>query len=435
MLGEASPPEPELFARFSTLIKLIRVVAFCLRPLNMLRRRSAGLDALPEFLTPIELSNARSTIIKIAQESAFATEIALLQGHKSLTKRSPLNRLNPFVDPKDGILRVGGRLSHSDLCWARKHPPILPHRSAVSRLFVREAHLSSLHGGPTFTSNTLINRVWVLGRNRLVKTEVRNCVKCQRAKPRLTHQLMGELSADRVTPGRAFSSARLDYAGPIQVRTTKGRGYKPYKGYIVLFVCFKTRAIHLDVVSDLTTKSFLAAFRRFIGRRGQCLNLYSDNATTFRGADEELRSMFKAASEFYVTFAASLANNGTSWTFIPPNAPHYGGLWEAGVKSVKHHLRRAIGDKTFTFEELSTVLVEIEACLNSRPLCPLSSDIEDLNVLTPSHFLIGDSSTVIPDAERPDIPEHRLDRFHLLQELRNRFWRRWSSEYLQHLQE
>ncbi|XP_043486365.1 uncharacterized protein LOC122513904 [Polistes fuscatus] len=144
--------------------------------------------------------------------------------------------------------------------------------------------------------------------------------------------------------------------------------------------------------------------------------------------------MFRRASDFYHRVASLLANDGTSWTFIPPNAPHYGGLWEAGVKSVKHHLKRVVGEHTLTFEELSTVLVEIEACLNSRPLGPLSSDPDDLQVLTPSHFLNEGVSALIQDAELSTLPENRLNRFQLLQRVRNNFWKRWSNEYLSHLQ-
>ena len=136
----------------------------------MLRRRHAGLDALPKFLTPVELSNARSTIIKIAQDSCNCNSVIARAQMFDKTKPSQSHKSVRWSE--DGILRVGGRFSHSNLCWARKHLPILPHRSAVSRLFVCEAYLSSLQGGTTFTSNTLINRVWVLGRNRLLKTEV-----------------------------------------------------------------------------------------------------------------------------------------------------------------------------------------------------------------------------------------------------------------------
>jgi hypothetical protein len=119
--------------------------------------------------------------------------------------------------------------------------------------------------------------------------------------------------------------------------------------------------------------------------------------------------------------------------FIPPNTPHYGGLWEAGVKSVKYHLKRAFHVHTLTFEKFSTVLAEIEACLNSRPLCPLTSDPKDLKVLTPAHFLIGESSGIIPDTEGVQMPSDHLNRFQLMQRILNQFWRRWSSEYLQHL--
>nr|XP_046491130.1 uncharacterized protein LOC124223331 [Neodiprion pinetum] len=247
---------------------------------------------------------------------------------------------------------------------------------------------------------------------------------------------MGDLPADRVqSERRPFSIAGLDYAGPVQVRTTQGRGHKSYKGYVAVFVCFSTRAIHLDLVSDLTTASFICAYRRFVGRRGVCQRLYSDNATNFHGADSEIKAMFQRASEFYQRAAALLANDGTDWSFIPPNAPHYGGLWEAGVKSVRHHLKRVMGEHTLTFEELSTVLVEIEACLNSRPLSALSSDLEDLQALTPFHFLGGSTSALLPEEDLSDEPQNRLNRFQLLQRIRNQFWRRWYSEYLLHLQE
>ena len=145
--------------------------------------------------------------------------------------------------------------------------------------------------------------------------------------------------------------------------------------------------------------------------------------------------MFDAASTFYREVASTIANDGTSWTFIPPNTLHCGGLWEVGVKSTKYHLKRVIGEHTLTFEELSSHLVEIEVYLNSRPLCPISSGIEDLQALTPAHFLIGSSLGLIPDEEPPNVPKNRLSQFHLLQRIRNQFWNGWSVEYLHHLQE
>ncbi|XP_023248350.1 uncharacterized protein LOC111644041 [Copidosoma floridanum] len=428
------PSESDLLTRFSSLTRLIRVVAYCRRPMLILRGRKKKMEPFPPFLTASELADSRKSVIKLSQDSSFAGELKLLREGKSLPKRGRLSKLNPFLD-RDGILRVGGRLEHSTLSFESKHPSILAQNSNLSLLFTRYAHQHCLHGGPTLTSSLLMQHVWILGRNKLVKTVVRKCLICQRVKPQSTQQLMGELPADRVTAGRPFLVTGLDYAGPIQVRATKGRGHKSYKGYIVVFVCFSTRAIHLELVSDLTSASFLSAYRRFVGRRGVCRKLYSDNATNFHGADTELASMFQRASEFYNKLAPVLANDGTDWNFIPPSAPHYGGLWEAGVKSVKHHLKRVVGEHMLTFEELSTVLVEIEACLNSRPLGALSADVDDLQALTPSHFLHGCASTLLPDANLTDVPQNRLDRYQLLQRIRNLFWKRWSSEYLLHLQQ
>ena len=428
--------ESEILGRFSTLTGLIRFVALCRRPLIRLRtRRKLTECESHQFLTAAELSAAQATVIGLVQAKAFTVEIGVLTAGRRLPKGNRLSKLNPFLSKEDGLLRVGGRLAHSNLSFDRKYPPILPQHSALSLLFVRHAHHQCLHGGFTLTSSVLMPQVWIVGRNRLVKSTIRACVACQRVKPHSAQQLMGHLPAARVTRSRAFSHSGLDYAGPIQVRMAKGRGRRSYKGYIALFVCFVTRAIHLELVSDLTSASFICAYRRFVGRRGLCQNLYSDNATNFQGADKELQGMFGRASAFYKEVAPILANDGTNWTFIPPSAPHYGGLWEAGVKSVKHHLKRVVGDHTLTFEELSTVLVEIEACLNSRPLGALSSDLDDLRALTPSHFLNEGVSVIIPDGDLPDLPENRLNRFQLLQRIRNNFWKRWSAEYLLHLQE
>ncbi|XP_066585595.1 uncharacterized protein [Prorops nasuta] len=424
-----------LLTRFSSLTRLIRVVSYCLRPLRNRRKHKQAAEPSLSFLTSEEIEYAQKSVLRLAQRIDFSAELEILNRKGSLPKTHPLCKLNPFVDESDGLLRVGGRLTHSSLSHEARHPPILSKKSHLSRLCVAQAHRMCLHGGHNLTLSVLQRRVWIVGSSNLVKKEIRTCTLCQRLKPRLVSQLMGDLPVDRVTPSRPFSVTGLDYAGPFRLRFCKGRGQKSYKGYIALFVCFSTRAIHLELVSDLTTAAFLSAYRRFIGRRGHCRKIYSDNGTTFQGAARELREMFSAASSFYKEVAASFASEGTTWSFIPPYTPHCGGLWEAGVKSTKHHLRRSIGDCLLTYEEFSTLLVEIEACLNSRPLYPMRGEPEDLEILTPAHFLIGEASTFVPDAEPPSVPENRLSRYQLLQRIRNSLWKRWSAEYLHHLQE
>ncbi|XP_066595397.1 uncharacterized protein [Prorops nasuta] len=405
-----------LLNRFSELSRLIRVVAYCLRPLKKLRLHKQGFALPMEFLSAAELADARLVVIRLSQEDHFGLELELLRDNHPLPKLSPLLKLNPFWDGKDRVMRVGGRLIHSSLSREMKHPPILHKQSPLSMLYVRHVHRMALHGGPTLTLSMVYKNVWILGALGLVKRELRICLKCQRIRPKLSSQLIGNLPSCRVTPSRPFSTCGLDYAGPFQVRVSRGRGVRSSKGYVALFICFATKAIHLELVGDLTTASFLVALRRFTGRRGQCTKIYSDNGTTFQGAARELKEMFNSASRFYKEVAVVLENDMTSWSFIPPNTPHCGGLWEAGVKSTKHHLKR------------------IMACLNSRPLCPLTGDSDDLHALTPAHFLIGQESGVLPEADVPAVAENRLSRFQLIHRMRNSFWKRWSEEYLHHLQ-
>lgn len=128
-----------------------------------------------------------------------------------------------------------------------------------------------------------------------------------------------------------------------------------------------------------------------------------------------------------------MAASRVEWRFNPPAAPHFGGLWEAAVKAAKHHLRRVIGDATLTFEEMSTLLSQIEACLNSRPLSALSDDPDDVSALTPGHLLIGAPLTALPEPSLSSVPSGRLSRWELLQQMRDHFWERWTREHLQGL--
>lgn len=122
-----------------------------------------------------------------------------------------------------------------------------------------------------------------------------------------------------------------------------------------------------------------------------------------------------------------------NWNFNPPRTPHFGGIWEAAVKALKHHLRRVIGETLLSYEELSTLICEIEALLNSRPVTPTSSDPKDLNVFTPGHFLIGESLLSIPTYDLSMVPVNRLSVWQHIQKLKGDLWKRWTREYLNEL--
>jgi len=198
---------------------------------------------------------------------------------------------------------------------------------------------------------------------------------------------MGELPPSRVRPSRPFLTTGVDYVGPILRRLGPTRNKTIIKGYIAIFVCLVTKAVHIEVVTSLTTEAFLAVLRRFIARRGKPRTMYSDNGTNFQGASNELHEINNMlhTSSLMARILDFLTSEGCDWKFIPPHAPHFGGLWEAAVKSVKYHLRRTLSSHIATFEELLTLLAEIEACLNFRPLCALSDDPFNPTYLSPGH--------------------------------------------------
>lgn len=246
---------------------------------------------------------------------------------------------------------------------------------------------------------------------------------------------MGSLPKVRITPTLPFCTTGVDYAGWFQIKDRQGRGCKISKAYIAVFVCFATRALHLELVSDLTTEAFLTALKRFVGRRGKPAQIFSDNGTNFRGASHELDRLSKFLRDNSTKLVEIIENKGIAWSFIPPNSPHFGGLWEAGVKTVKQHLKRVAGNAIFTFEQFYTLLVEIEAVVNSRPMTPMSDSPSDLTPLTPSHFLIGRSMESLPERDYSQIAVARLKQYQHIQKMKQHFWTRWSLEYLSELQQ
>ena len=144
---------------------------------------------------------------------------------------------------------------------------------------------------------------------------------------------------------------------------------------------------------------------------------------------------FVTSTDHNQHLANQLASDGIQWHLNPPSAPHFGGLWDAGIKSVKLHLSRVIGSQLLTFEEFSTLLCQIESILNSRPLCPLSSNPNDLHSLTPNHFLLLEPAVWLPDRDYVQEPDHHLTRWQLLQRTQQDFWKRWHQEYINTLQQ
>ena len=163
----------------------------------------------------------------------------------------------------------------------------------------------------------------------------------------------------------------------------------------------------------------------------------SDNATNFAGAKNELHELWRLLQDQRATkkIASYCTDKGIDWSFIPPRSPHFGGIWEAGVKQVKHHLKRIVGDRKLTYEELYTTLTQIEAVLNSRPLAPVSDDPNDYTAITPAHFLIGREMQVVAEPDYTDLKENRLSRWQLVQTMLQHFWKRWTAEYLPELQQ
>ncbi|XP_062143168.1 uncharacterized protein LOC133850923 [Drosophila sulfurigaster albostrigata] len=385
------PPTPDFLNKFSEFGKALRTSAYVLRFIDRSRKLAVPSSIVVQA---DELSRIQERLIVMAQRHTFPQQYQCLQSKQQVPSSSSIRNLK-------GILRACGRLraSHS-LRYDESHPIILSYSSSFARLLVRFTHRISLHGGNQVVMRLIRSRFWIPKLKVLVKSTINSCKVCVIYRKRLQAQMMGDLPKERASYSRPF--------------THTGHEGDP-----------------LGATSDLTTEKFLAAFSRFIARRGCPHQMYSDNGKTFVGADKMISNDFLEATRDCII--AQHAHKSLSWHFNPPGAPHMGGLWEAGVKSFKALFYKATSTSKYTFEELSTLLAKIEACLNSRPISPMSEDPSDLLALTPGHFLIGGPliSVLEPPINQP--ATSILNRWQRLKALHQQFCFRWKDEYLKEL--
>ncbi|XP_065219651.1 uncharacterized protein LOC135845113 [Planococcus citri] len=326
-------------------------------PSNALERKEAMKKL--DRLTNEERDAAYTQIIRVTQYAGFMQEQESLLKGKPVDKKSKLYACTVKLDP-NGIIRATGRTVNASFEYDIKYPIALPVNSRFLDLYILFVHDRFHHANISFVLNFVRAKFWVIG-NLLsrIKFLIHRCVVCVRENGKCQVQLMGDLPAERITVTRPFSYVGIDLTGALSLKCTNHRSVKSYKVYLVFFVCMVTRAVHIEIVADLTTEEFLNSLVRFTSRRGLPCKIFSDNATNFVGALNVLNCS---------KFSKFLHENRIEWKTIAPRSPHQGGIWEAAVKAGKASLYRAIGNQRLTLLELHTVSTKVEAILNARPL-------------------------------------------------------------------
>ncbi|XP_054723428.1 uncharacterized protein LOC129233424 [Uloborus diversus] len=315
-----------IIVKVSSYVKLRHMIAWCLRFIKNVRypkNRNIG------YLTSDEMKAARNILVKIVQKQEFSTEYLHLENKKPLPANSKLLSLKPFIN-EDGVIRVGGRLENAPFSNERRHPILLPKNHHLTTIIIRSYHETYLHAGTILLLSVIRKEFWTINAKSAIKKEIWKCIKCFKLKGKTATQVMADLPRARVMPSRVFSKTGLDFAGPFLVKPRSGRGVRTLKVYICIFVCLAVKAVHIEIVGKLSADCFIAALKRFVARRGKPSE-----------KEEPVHNYF--------------ANEGIKWNFNPPSAPHFGGIWEAAVKSAKSHLKRTIADQKLTLEEFSTL--------------------------------------------------------------------------------
>ena len=303
-----------------------------------------------------------------------------------MARISPLRQLDPFLS-EDGLLRVEGRLGRAPISDEARHQIILPKYHHVVNLIGCHYHQASGHSGLEYVLSLIRERYWIIKARPTLRRILSTCFSCRKRQAPAEEQKMAHLPRDRVTPSKPpFSFVGVDCFGPFQVR----RGRTMAKWYGVLFICLSIRAVHVEIVYSLDTPSFINSLRRFMARKGRPEEIRSDNGGNFVSGNKELTEAITRWNNNQIR--EFLLQQSIKWVFNPPAGSLPGGVWERCIRTVRKIMNAICKDD----EGLLTLMCEVEATTNGRPITKVSDDPNDWEALTPNHLLLIRAGPKLP---------------------------------------
>ncbi|XP_057297390.1 uncharacterized protein LOC130627797 [Hydractinia symbiolongicarpus] len=395
-------------AQYSNYTRLLRITALVLRFVGNLRKKRLKEElVLHTFVTKDEQLHAEKLWIKYAQK-----DIIQLPSYKQLQKDLRFQNI-------DGIIRCKGRLENAPLDFDTKFPIFLPKNNPLTKLVILHYHVQVLHNDLKETLNAIRSKFWIPKARNYIKQLIRQCHLCRYYEGKsYAYTVSPALPKSRLSNHHPFKHTGLDYAGSLYVRNVY-HGGSMYKAWVFLFTCTSTRALHLDLVPNASSSGCIRSLRQYFSERCIPSEIISDNGSQFIA---EVTQRFSS-------------NRGIKWHFNLEAAPWWGGMFERLVRSVKRCLKKTLHNTRLSYEELLTVLAEIQAVINNRPLTFLYENIGE-QPLAPNHLLFGRKINL--EASHIDSDENEKDlcqRYDHLQRIINHYWNRWKCEYLTELRE
>ena len=414
---------------YSSFHRLIRVTSWCLRFINNYMK-SEKREPVSGCLQTCEIQKSVLLWDRFIQKQSFPTIFSAIVNKK----KHPLRNLG-IVENADGVLECKGRFQNSQ----RNAPKLLPKEHVYSKLVIDRSHKRVLHYGVAQTLSELRKEYWVLQGRSAVRKLVLECLTCIKweGAPFQTPDFAPLPDFVVSTDDKvSFSYVGIDYFGFMLVK----EGDVTSKVWGCLFTCLKVRAVHLELVESMSSESFLLALERFVSRRGKPKMIISDNASqVILGQEVMDRIWFSMLKDEIVQ--SYVAQERIEWKWITEYSPWKGGFYERMVGIAKRACKKALGKCAVSKEQMRTLLIKVEAVMNTRPLVYVGDDINSGEALTPAHFLGTNCKLGLPDAENEGYSPSELSSDHLIESWRrgqthlNNFWKIWSNEYLQSLRE